>query len=352
MGIVKKFNTIWLSLTYNCNNNCVWCYSASNREKRYEENLIEHHEKELTDFLYDLKVKRIILIGGEPTLYKGLPKLISDLSKRGIRVGIVSNGRKLENYSFCEELKENGLNSVSISIEGHDQQSHEAITQVKGSYEETIRGIRAVNKLGLIMSTNTVIGKNNINNLEKIVKSIIQEKIKVMTFNVCGVCLSNDGNNQNLLPLKEVVGAYKNIHDYIKSLGLKSRLVTPIPYCLFEEADRKKLLEEKVISGGPCQVVHGKNFAIEFNGNVLPCTHLAGYPLFNLFKGKNILKRKEFIREYNKKGGVAMELREKMSFYPSNKCNRENCNESCSGGCPLLWKGYDPNKEIPGIQNA
>ena len=30
MKNVKDFNTVWMSLTYDCNNKCGWCYAASN----------------------------------------------------------------------------------------------------------------------------------------------------------------------------------------------------------------------------------------------------------------------------------------------------------------------------------
>ena len=164
-------------------------------------------------------------------------------------MGMVSNGRRLKNPLFCEELKESGLNNVSISIEGYDSQSHDSVTQTIGSYKETISGIRSASKAGLKISTNTVIGKNNINDLERIVHTISKEKVDSITFNVCGVCLSNEENNQDLLPLNRAVEAYQKIHDQIKLLGLKSRLVTPIPYCLFEEDNRRKLAEERSISG-------------------------------------------------------------------------------------------------------
>ena len=33
----------------------------------------------------------------------------------------------------------------------------------------------------------------------------------------------------------------------------------------------------------------------------------------------------------------------------SSKCDEPNCNEPCSGGCPLFWYSFDPEKEIKGI---
>ena len=35
----------------------------------------------------------------------------------------------------------------------------------------------------------------------------------------------------------------------------------------------------------------------------------------------------------------------------SSKCNEEKCNEPCSGGCPLFWMIFNPEKEIKGIEN-
>lgn len=60
------------------------------------------------------------------------------------------------------------------------------------------------------------------------------------------------------------------------------------------------------------------------------------------------MSKEEFIRLYNDPDKEPVKFRHKMSFYPSKKCNRENCQEECSGGCPLYWTKFNPEEVIKG----
>ena len=78
----------------------------------------------------------------------------------------------------------------------------------------------------------------------------------------------------------------------------------------------------------------------------MPCTHLTGFPLFNLRKVNGaLLTPEEFRTKMDDPQGAPYQTREKMNNYPSVKCN--NCSSnSCAGGCPLYWIKSDPEVEI------
>jgi radical SAM protein with 4Fe4S-binding SPASM domain len=345
MEYIKKFNVVWISLTYNCNNRCRWCYTASNVNLRSEA-FIPEMEEDVINLLSSLNVKRIILIGGEPTLYKNIEGIINKISNKGIVVGMVSNGRKFKDKSFSRNLKKAGLNYLTISIHGHTPEIHDSITGIEGSFYETLNGIRVACEEGINVSTNTVIEADNMGELEKLVNLFEKEKINEMSFNIRNVCLSEVRNNSQILPLGKAAKVFENIYFYAKSKGIKVKLVTPIPLCLFDLKLMEELKMKKIISGGPCQMYHGKNFVIEYNGNVIQCTHLNYFPIMNIFEDGKVISKEKFLERYNDPKGIGYTVRNKIRKYPSNKC--ENCNERCVGGCPLLWKIFDPEKEIRG----
>ncbi|MEK6951932.1 MAG: radical SAM protein [Nanoarchaeota archaeon] len=350
MNDVKQFNTIWMSLTYSCNNLCEWCYTGSNIDGSKNFNL--KRESKVIDLLSSLLVKKIILIGGEPTLYHNIGGIISKISKRKIISGMVSNGRRFKDKDFVRRVKDSGLNYLAISICGPDALSHDKVTKVNGSFYETLLGIRNSLSYGINTTTNTVIGKSNKSRLEEMVDLLREENIKEMTFNICGVCLSKESNNDNILSPKESIQTFERVYKYAKSQGITARLITPMPLCLFERDIREELVNKKLVSGGPCQLVYGRNFVIEYNGDIVPCTHLAHFPFFNIFENERIITKKEFVKRYNKREEIPLQFREKISRYPSTKCEDQNCNELCSGGCPLFWTKFDPDKEIPGINSS
>lgn len=340
---MEKFNTAWLSLTYNCNNKCIWCYANSNNITE-NKTLNPKFENGVVKLLSDLNLKKIILIGGEPTLYKNLPNLISKFNSKNIPVGMVTNGRKLKDYHYLKELKEAGLQGFSISIEGHNSTSHDSITMSKGSYNETIQGIENAKRLGLPFSTNTVICKENVSNLEKIVDSL-EDKTKSITFNFCGDCINEEANNKLIIHPYETAKAFQNIYNYSKEKGLSIKLVTPMPFCIFDKDYINKFKEEGIIQGGPCQLTSGKNFVLEYNGNIAPCTHFTDFSLLNVIENNEIISYKKFNEIYWNKNGIPEKFRNLMNRYPSEKCT-DDCNEPCSGGCPLIYKLFSPNDII------
>lgn len=348
--ITEKFDTSWISLTYNCNNRCKWCYTASNSGENQAKSLNPQYEQGIVNLLSDLRVKRVILIGGGPTLYKNLYGFLEKISDSEIRPGLVTNGRRLKEPGFARGLKERGLDYLTVSIEGESPYAHDSATQILGSYEDSIKGIDVARLEEIKVSTNTVINSENIDNLEGLVNSLLSVGIKDIGFNVCGICVSKEENNSYFVNPAKAAEAFTEVYEKFRNEGINFKLVTPLPLCFFEEELRKELREKKIISGGPCQLVHGKNFVVDYNGDIVPCTHLTGFPLLNIFEDKRVISKEKFVELYNDKNGAAYNFREKLKRYPSGKC--DDCVESCAGGCPLLWVKFDPQEEIKGAENV
>lgn len=348
--MVNKFSVAWLSLTYKCNNRCGWCYASSNLPQEDKE-LPRNKISPILHLLKDLGVKRTILIGGEPTIYSYLEKVLEEHKAHRLPTGMVTNGRKLAKKEFSKMLKENGINSLTVSIEGYDVPSHDEVTQVSGSYKESINGIYTATNEGIKVSTNTVITRGNYSDLEKISKSLIVLPIEHLGFNVCGPCFGST-DNSNILNPSLAAKAFQDTYDFIQSNSNKKvKLVTPMPLCFFDEEHRMEFKNKRIVRGGPCQLASGSNFVIDYNGDVIPCTHLTGYPLFNLYKkNEELYSKEEFLESVNDLKGIPHNFRELMSKNASEKCDDGNCNEPCSGGCPLVWSIFDPAKEIKGIE--
>ncbi len=346
--MINKFNAVWLAVTYDCQNKCKWCYASSNMEAYRGRNLPQEKIAPTLDLLKELGVSRTTLIGGEPTIYKFLPTLLEEHQKRGIKAGLVTNGRRLKDKEFSGMIKKLGIESLTVSIEGYDSKSQDSLTQSPGSYEQAMEGIYVASSKGINVSTNTVISKSSVDNLEKIVDSLIDTPVKSLSFNVCGPCLTSEDNPEIINP-SLAAKRFEEIYKYTKAKGKVARLVTPIPLCFFEEEIRTELASQKLIYGGPCQLAHGHNFVIDYNGDLIPCTHMSGFPMENIFTKEGVLSSEKFIERYNSPKGIPFQFRQKLNRTASEKCDSPNCNQPCSGGCPLIWKGFDPDKEIRGV---
>lgn len=309
MSRIERFNTAWLAITYKCNNKCVWCYASSNTD--FSKRVMSLDDtKKAVGFLKEMGIEHVILIGGEPTVYKDLEEVVKDISDKGIRTGIVTNGRRLKDVKYLKRLKEAGLKYCAVSVEGHDQEVHDETTGIEGSFNETLRGLENAILQGVKATTNTTISRRNIKYLKETVDLLARFPLYLATFNICGVCLTSNENSQNTISPTEGVKAFEGIFRYAKSKGLKTKLVTPSPLCLFSPEILKEIREEDGATG-PCHILPGKNFVLDYNGDVVPCTHFTGFPFFNIFKNVDIISREEFIERYNNPEGIAYKFRER-----------------------------------------
>src|SRR3989344_3670852 len=315
---VNKFNTVWLALTYNCNNSCVWCYASSNLQKNRAKTLKRDREKDVINLLYSLGIKQLLLIGGEPTLYPGLTEIVEKTTSKGINVGLVTNGRKLRNKNFVKDLRKSKVGYISVSVEGYNEKTHDVTTNIRGSFSDTMTGLE--NSLGedIRTSTNTTISKKNINHLEKIVDFLTNYRLRSITFNICGACIGNPKNSNYTISPSEGVKAFEKVYLYFKSKkkDMKLKLISPVPLCNFNKEILEELKEDKAVKGS-CHIMKGRNFVFDYNGDILPCTHFTGFPMFNVFSKGKIMSNREFVEEYNNPENIGYKFRKKLSYYPS-----------------------------------
>ena len=103
--------------------------------------------EEMTDALrqlWNVGIRNLIFVGGEPLLRSDIGDLIKEANSIGFEnIIIVTNGLLLEKKAF--ELVNSGVTHITVSIDGFETTNDE-IRGIQGSYEMSIRGIRAVQK--------------------------------------------------------------------------------------------------------------------------------------------------------------------------------------------------------------
>ena len=122
-----------------------------------------------------LKAKKAILSGGEPTLHPELFKIISTAWALGYsKIQIITNGRMFAYEEFLRQAVNRGVSEITFSIHGHTPKLHDRQTQVKGSFEQSIRGLLNARKIkGLIVNVDIVINKINVRYLKQIIDFFI-----------------------------------------------------------------------------------------------------------------------------------------------------------------------------------
>ena len=106
-----------LPITNRCNFRCNICFASANTEQDVEQLTPD----EIFRLVPDVKKEGgfgVTLSGGEPTLHPDLFAIIRGLRKRGLRVGLSTNGYRLGTENdFAARLRANGLNMIMLSFD-------------------------------------------------------------------------------------------------------------------------------------------------------------------------------------------------------------------------------------------
>lgn len=167
MDRIDRFSEgISIDIGFSCNNNCVFCVNERDNFKDMDLSTIEvkNMMSEVKEFF-----NGIIINGGEPTIRKDIIELIyyaKDLKFKVIMM--ISNGRMFSYKDLCKRLYKAGLRLVFVTLQASTAELHDSMTKVKGSFEQTINGIKNLKRYGIEVYINTVINKLNYKNLPQI----------------------------------------------------------------------------------------------------------------------------------------------------------------------------------------
>lgn len=98
-------------------------------------------------------VQKIRLTGGEPLLRKGLPELVSMLSAlrtptgEPLDIAVTTNGSALG--FLAQALKEAGLKRVTVSLDSLDEETFQAMNDVRFPVSKVLSGLEAAHEAGL-----------------------------------------------------------------------------------------------------------------------------------------------------------------------------------------------------------
>ena len=313
-----------LAITYRCNNDCPHCYNA--RLRSYPE-LETEDWKRIIDHLWELSIPHLIFTGGEPTLRDDLPELIRYAEEKGQITGLNTNGRRLSDRIFINDLVDAGLDHVQITLESHDHEIHDRMVNQNGAWKQTVSGIKNALESSLFVMTNTTMLKDNHRVIDKTLDFLIDLGVPTIGLNALiysgrGADVGTGLTEKELLPLLEMAQQKTGQSD--------TRLIwyTPTLYCHFNP------LEMGLGIKGCTAALY--NMCVEPDGGVIPCQSYYTQ-LGNLLKDPW-----QAIWEHD----LAVNLRERE--YIPEDCRVCSLMEECGSGCPLAYSAQ-PSEVYPVI---
>jgi radical SAM protein with 4Fe4S-binding SPASM domain len=266
----------------------------------------------------------VVFTGGEPTLVEFLPELVAYAESKGLITGLNTNGRKLRDEHYLQELIKAGLDHIQITLESSEAQIHDEMVGRAGAWQDTIAGIKnAVSQHKYVM-TNTTMLQTNRHTIADTLEFLAQLGVKTVGLNA--LIHSGKGNQvESGLDESELQPLLKIATEITKKHNQRLIWYTPTQYCHFDP-----VCADLGVKG--CTAAY-YNMCVEPDGMVIPCqSYYSGL-------GKLLYDTWSSIWEHP----LAISLRERRNL--PEACNSCAFKTECGGGCPLSYETIRPAPE-------
>ncbi len=155
--------SLCLELTRRCNLRCLHCGAAAGKRLRHELD-----PEELQEVIADVAAlggERIVLLGGEPLLYRGWPRAVERARAVGLDVALITNGL-LVTAPVAARLAACGLSQVGVSLDGASDQVHDRIRGLRGARTRAWMAFDRLRAAGLPVTIVTTVVQPNLYELE------------------------------------------------------------------------------------------------------------------------------------------------------------------------------------------
>jgi uncharacterized radical SAM superfamily Fe-S cluster-containing enzyme len=174
-----------LRITDKCNQKCLFCNVPPESSNEYPSSFDD----------IESAIGRtgpsgaLILSGGEPTISKRLPDVVSLARSRGIRrIELQTNATMMSSLRFARSIATLGFDNLLVSLHSHEAATSDLLTRAPGSFDQTLRGIANLNDLAVPLTLNFVITSLNFRQLPDFVSFFMERKDVFRPTNT--ICLS------------------------------------------------------------------------------------------------------------------------------------------------------------------
>jgi len=230
-----------IALTYGIQNESS---DHSQIHKRVDRELSTEEWKKILDKSWKFGIPQVVFTGGEPTLRADLADLIQHAENNGQVTGLITNGFKLADQDYLNDLLQAGLDHTMIVLEPNNQQSWDSLSNF--TYW------RSVLDEDLFVAAHLTITKDNSTDIKDMIEKLANTDISAISISESGA---------------EFSGLLEEARELIADLDLELVWNLPVPYSNLNPVtlEVEKSKEEADLLGD------GKAWLyVEPDGDVLP----------------------------------------------------------------------------------
>jgi SynChlorMet cassette radical SAM/SPASM protein ScmF len=144
---IPPLRQIYLYLAGACNLKCRHCWIDPEYATRLDRFLPIAELTEIVRQALPLGLKNVKITGGEPFLHPELCRILADLRSMGLSLTMETNGT-LIGEPEAQALADAQVR-LSVSLDGPNARLHEHLRGVRGSFDQTLKGIENLRRVGL-----------------------------------------------------------------------------------------------------------------------------------------------------------------------------------------------------------
>ena len=129
---------------------------------------------------------RSISPAASPRCAQDLSELVAHASQAGLYTNLITSAVLLDDARL-RTLAEAGLDHVQISIQGADAESADRIAAYDGAHEKKLEVARLVPKLGMALTLNAVVHRQNLDRLAEIINLAVASRGRAAGGGACAI---------------------------------------------------------------------------------------------------------------------------------------------------------------------
>jgi radical SAM protein with 4Fe4S-binding SPASM domain len=264
---------VYLEVTNTCNLQCRHCYMSDSSDTKKEPLRVDEILS-VIDQLDIMNVIDVILTGGEPLLREHIFDIVKYCSQKGIRSSLTTNGIEIDE-AVVIGLKESGINTVTVSIEGITGSVNDTI-RGKGNLKRAIRGLDLLLLYEMNAEVEITLRRSNIEEIPAMIRFFREKGVSRVQIN--RIVTTGRGIRMQDYTREEYTRIGSLLSEIIKTYGDYVHLNPTLRLCtsITEECHSNM---EKTACGA------GFSFCgIMWNGDVVPCLLMRDIFLGNVKK--------------------------------------------------------------------
>lgn len=160
-----NFGRASFEITEKCNFNCHHCFLG----KKMTRSMSAYDKCKIIQIIERSGCLWLQITGGEPLLSMDFIPIYTYAYSLGLLVTLSTNGSLLNNSKIIDTFLKYPPFRITVSLYGATKDSFERLTQIKGSFQDFMKGIERVKEIGTRVRVNIIITRFNSQELDKMI---------------------------------------------------------------------------------------------------------------------------------------------------------------------------------------